>query len=135
MASIKKETRKRFSSSEGRRNESDRNDRNDEEAKRNFNPVRNHDEDNQRGFAGNNKLKEGVKLIGKAASSFMNKGFGVKKVEEVDPAHYKMLASEDEGPPMGHNQDDGKKRVWTKDGAILVDKPSEYDYMKTQDRI
>ena len=62
----------------------------------------------------------------------VKKGFGAKKTNEEDPAHYSVLPSEGDASTTPQVQDDGKKRVWTKDGAIMVDNTEEYAYMKAQ---
>jgi len=49
----------------------------------------------------------------------------VKKAEDIDPNHYSMLPSENDVPFIGLNSNKGKKRVWLKDGAVIVDKTDQ----------
>lgn len=81
---------------------------------------------------------KGVKLIGKAGKSLKsgasNLASKVKissaKEEEEDPTHYSALASSGENPVNG-GEEDNKQRLWTKDGAIMVDKKEQYANMNS----
>ena len=115
---IKKEINKRFKF--GRDNDQGYQPNFDEEAK----TPAGEEEEKSGGM-----FNRGKKLIGAAGKSLKKVAGKVsisKGKEDEDPTRYSVLPSKGDTLMNGPSQEDTHKRIWTKDGAVMVQKGEEY---------